>query len=161
MADDLYIRHVSDGDREFIRGFITERWGSEVVIVHEEVFHPADLPGFICMLAGEFTGLITYRVDNNACEIVSLDSLVENKGIGTALIEKVALTAASAGCDHLWLVTTNDNLHALGFYQKHGFHLVLIVPDAVTKSRQRKPEIPLIGENGIPITDEIVLTRPI
>jgi len=161
VIDGLIIRPVADNDREFIRGFIAERWGSEMVIVHENAYYPAELPGFIATLAGEFSGLITYRIENETCEILSLDSLVEKKGIGTALIEQVASIAAEAHCDHLWLITTNDNLKALGFYQKHGFHMVMIVPDAVTRARKQKPEIPLIGENGIPITDEIVLTRPI
>jgi len=161
MRSDLVIRPVDDSDRDFIRGFIAERWGSEMVIVHETIYYPAELPGFICELSGKLSGLITYRIDKSACEIVSLDSLVEGRGIGTALIEWVAETASEAQCDTLWLVTTNDNLRALGFYQKHGFHLVMVVPDAVTRSRQRKPEIPRIGENGIPITDEIVLTRMI
>lgn len=161
MTDDLVIRPVEDNDRDFARGFIAEHWGSELVIVHETIYSPAELPGFICMLSGKFSGLVTYRIEKNACEIVSLDSLVEGRGIGSALIERVIAVATAEQCDTLWLVTTNDNLHALGFYQKHGFHLVMVVPDAVTRSRQRKPEIPLIGENGIPITDEIVLTRTI
>lgn len=161
MTDGLILRPVADSDRDFIRGFIAERWGSEMMVVHEEICYPAELPGFIATLAGEFSGLITYQIENEVCEIISLDSLVEKKGIGTALIEQVASKAAAAHCDHLWLITTNDNLNALGFYQKHGFHMVMIVPDAVTRARRQKPQIPLVGENGIPITDEIVLTRPI
>lgn len=161
MTEGLILRPIADSDRGFIRGFIAERWGSEKVIVHEEVCSPAELPGFIATLAGEFSGLVTYQIKNEACEIVSLDSLVEKKGVGAALIEQVVSTAAGAHCDHLWLITTNDNLNALGFYQKHGFHMVMVVPDAVTRARKQKPEIPLIGDNGIPITDEIVLTRPI
>ena len=159
--DGLILRPVADSDREFIRGFIAVRWGSELVIIHEKACYPAELPGFIAILDGKFSGLVTYQIKNEVCEIVSLDSLVEKKGIGTALIEQVTSMATEAHCDHLWLITTNDNLNALGFYQKHGFHMVMVVPDAVTRARKQKAEIPLIGENGIPITDEIVLPRTI
>ena len=48
-------------------------------------------------------------------------------------------------------------MHALGFYQKRGFRLVAVHPGAVNESRKLKPEIPLIGNDGIPIRDEIEL----
>jgi N-acetylglutamate synthase-like GNAT family acetyltransferase len=155
------IRPTSEDDRSFIRDFIKEHWGGEEVIVHNETYLPADLPGFLCIQEGVPVGLITYHLQGNACEIVSLDSLERERGIGSALIESVAGVAREADCDNLWLVTTNDNLNALGFYQKRGFQLTAVIPGAVNESRKRKPGIPLIGENGIPITDEIVLTREI
>jgi len=59
----------------------------------------------------------------------------------------------------LTLITTNDNVHALAFYQKRGFRLERIVTDAVNVVRLEKPSIPLIGNNGIPLHDEIVLSK--
>ena len=102
-------------------------------------------------------GLVTFHIAGDACEIVTLDSLHPGQGIGTALIEAVKAAAGAAGCRRLWLITTNDNLHALGFYQKRGFRLVAVHPGAVDDSRKLKPEIPLIGNDGIPIRDEIEL----
>ena len=90
-------------------------------------------------------------------EVVTLDSLRPGRGIGTALIEAVKSAASAAGCRRLWLITTNDNLHALGFYQKRGFRLVAVHPGAVDAARRLKPEIPLNGNDGIPIRDEIEL----
>ena len=52
---------------------------------------------------------------------------------------------------------SNDNPPALRFYQKRGFALVAVHANAVERSRQIKPEIPLIGRGGIPIRDEIEL----
>jgi GNAT superfamily N-acetyltransferase len=96
-----------------------------------------------------------------ACEIVTLDNLGDRRGVGTALIEAVMETARAAGCRRLWLITTNDNLRALRFYQKRGFRLVRLSPDAVTAARRIKPEIPLVGEDGIPLRDELELERPV
>jgi hypothetical protein len=79
------------------------------------------------------------------------------QGVGTALIEAVKVAAIEAGCRRLWLMTTNDNLHALGFYQRRGFRLVAVYPGAVDAARLLKPEIPLLGNDGIPIRDEIEL----
>ena len=49
------------------------------------------------------------------------------------------------------------NLNALQFYQKRGFDIVKLHINAVKQSRKIKPEIPLIGFNGIPIRHEIEL----
>ena len=57
----------------------------------------------------------------------------------------------------MWLITTNDNLHALGFYQKRGFALVAVQPDALAQSRLLKPQISTTGMGGIPLRDEIEL----
>ena len=59
----------------------------------------------------------------------------------------------------LLLVTTNDNIDALRFYQRRGLHILEVRPDGVARSREVKPSIPLIGSYGIPIRDEIVLGR--
>jgi GNAT superfamily N-acetyltransferase len=102
-------------------------------------------------------GLITYRVDGDQCEIMTLDSLEKCKGVGTALIDAVKTAAAESGCKRMWLITTNDNLNALKFYQKRGFVLSALYPDALSESRKLKPQIPLVGLDSIPLRDEIEL----
>lgn len=89
------------------------------------------------------------------CEIVSLDSLRENQGIGTALLTQVLAQARQRGCAKAVLITTNDNLRAMGFYQKRGFDMVALYRNALDVSRRLKPEIPAIGENCIPLRHEI------
>jgi len=102
-------------------------------------------------------GFACYHIEGDTCELVTLDSMREGIGVGSALIAVVAAAAQSAGCKRLWLITTNDNLHALGFYQKRGFVLVAVHRNAMQVTRQLKPLIPLIGDNGIPLRDEIEL----
>jgi ribosomal protein S18 acetylase RimI-like enzyme len=55
------------------------------------------------------------------------------------------------------LLTTNDNLHALRFYQRRGFRLAALYPGALAEARKLKPSIPETGYHGIPIRDEIEL----
>lgn len=126
-------------------------------MAHGTVYRPAGLPGFLAAWDGESAGVVTYHLEGDACEIVTLDSLRPGQGIGTALIEAVRAVAAEAGCRRLWLITTNDNLHALGFYQKRGFRLVAIHAGAVDQARKLKPAIPRLGSDGIPIRDELEL----
>jgi ribosomal protein S18 acetylase RimI-like enzyme len=123
------------------------------------IHHCDQLPGFIAWNGQEVAGLVTYSIREQHCEIVSLDSLQEGKGIGTLLLQAVERLAQRHGLERVWLITTNDNLHALRFYQKRGYELVQIYRNAVAKARKIKPEIPLIGHDGIPIRDEIELEK--
>jgi ribosomal protein S18 acetylase RimI-like enzyme len=153
------IRPLGDheDDCAWVARFVTTQWGADVVVAHDTVYYPASLPGFVAWQDGERVGLVTYHLEGDACEIVTMDSLRPGVGVGTALIETVRRAAQEAGCRRLWLVTTNDNLEALRFYQKRGFVLVAVHRDALERSRQLKPEIPLIGSHGIPLRDEIEL----
>jgi RimJ/RimL family protein N-acetyltransferase len=118
---------------------------------------PADLPGFAAFDGGRCVGLVTYELDGEACEIVTIDALEEGKGIGTVLLEAVAAAAREAGCARVQLLTTNNNLRALAFYQKRGFRLVGLVPGAIDEERSLKPSIPLVDASGLPIRDELHL----
>jgi ribosomal protein S18 acetylase RimI-like enzyme len=153
----LKIRSLSPADREWVQRHVIEQWGAEIVVAHGTLQYPAELPGFVAEIDRVIAGLVTYNIAGDACEIVTLDSLHPGQGVGTALIEAVKVAAFEAGCRRLWLMTTNDNLHALGFYQRRGFRLVAVYPGAVDAARVLKPEIPLLGNDCIPIRDEIAL----
>jgi GNAT superfamily N-acetyltransferase len=113
------------------------------------------LEGFTAMEQEEITGLITYRIQEGECEIMSLASVRENQGTGTSLINKVKEIAQQQNCTRLKLITTNDNINALKFYQKRGFDMIRVYPNAMDISRSIKPAIPFIGEYGIPLKHEI------
>jgi hypothetical protein len=58
------------------------------------------------------------------------------------------------------VITTNDNLDALRFYQRRGFRLAALHRGAVDDSRARlKPQIPPIGDHGIKLRDELELEK--
>ncbi len=127
------------------------------MVVRGEVLYPAEMPGFLAMSDVEICGLATYTMRGQACEITLLDAFQPGLGIGSRLVEAVIKEARMKDCRRLHLVTTNDNINALAFYQKRGFRLAALRPNAIEASRKLKPEIPLLGENGIPIRDEIEL----
>jgi GNAT superfamily N-acetyltransferase len=131
-----------------------------MMILRGEVYHPAGHAGFAAEdEEGAPVGLVTYSIEGKGCVLLSIDSLRPRLGIGGALVEAVVTAARVAGCRRLHLVTTNDNLEALGFYQRRGFTLCCLVPGAVALARQLKPSIPLVAKNGIPIRDEMTLER--
>jgi GNAT superfamily N-acetyltransferase len=112
--------------------------------------------------AGEPVGVLTYDIVGDECEILTLH--VEDRwgGTGTALVAAAARIAAGAGCRRLWVVTTNDNVDALRFYQRRGFRISAVRPGAVDEARRTlKPQITPTGNYGIPISDEIELDQPL
>ncbi|MFC4620588.1 GNAT family N-acetyltransferase [Camelliibacillus cellulosilyticus] len=140
--------------------FFKLHWGSTKMVISSGVYDCSTLDGFAVLNEeGQIIGLITYVIKDDECEIISLDSTEEGKGIGTALVKEVENLATKKKCQLLKLITTNDNLLALKFYQKRGFILSKIIHNAVEEARKIKPEIPLIGNDGIPIRDEIELIK--
>lgn len=148
------IRRLTREDLPRLREFWTRQWGAEIIIAHGEVIQYGQVEGLI---HADWDGLITFMVRDKECEITSLDSIRKGKGIGTALVNKVIEEAKEQKCERIFLVTTNDNLNALGFYQRRGFELAALHRGAVNESRKLKPSISLIGENKIPLRDEIEL----
>jgi GNAT superfamily N-acetyltransferase len=136
---------------------LEEHWHGPRIVTRGRVHQADRLPGFVAEERRQPVGLVTYHIEQSQCEVVSLNSLREGMGIGSALLEAVEKTARSANCRRMWLITTNDNLAALRFYQKRGWRLVAVHRDALEESRRLKPEIPRVGTNGIPLRDELEL----
>lgn len=149
------IRSRTKDDEDWVGRSLELRWGSRRVVSKGRLFYPEKLDGLIAIRGGRPVGLLTFRFENDECEVITLDSFLEGQGVGSTLLNAVRDRAVSEGCHRLWLITTNDNLRALGFYQKWGLKIAAVHRDAVEESRKIKPEIPMIGKNGIPLRDEI------
>ncbi len=156
----MRIRHTSAEDRERVAA-VLDGWGMRPVARLGEVYDPLDDPALLAEAAdGTVLGVATYRPGDDGWELGTLYAQVRQDGVGTALVEALAHAARRAGARRLWAVTTNDNIDALRFYQRRGFRLVTVHPGAVERSRRDlKPAIPLVGDYGIPIRDEIMVER--
>ncbi len=168
------IRPLERADREWVAHFLDERWGTTQIVSRGRAVYGHLLPGFIAErgaassesenaddegAAAESIGLITVHIGEAECEITTLDSVDESMGVGSALVEAVEAWAREAGIKRLWLVTTNDNLDALKFWQKRGYELVSVHRNAIELARRVKPQIPITGLHGITIRDEIELEK--
>ncbi|CUB18153.1 Acetyltransferase (GNAT) family protein [Bacillus subtilis] len=127
------------------------------MVISSGIFRCDELDGYAAVdEGGEIIGYITYVIHGKDCEIISLDSIIEKKGIGTAFLQQVEETAK-----HARLITTNDNVHAMAFYQKRDYQFAALFPNAVEEARRLKPEIPEKAENGILIRDKILFSKVI
>ncbi len=152
------VRPLLPEEKARLERLVAERWGSPCVASRGTLHRVAELPCLVAAEGDRWLGVAAYKLCAGACELVLLDVFEPGRGVGTALLEAAEAAAREAGARRFWLITTNDNVAALRFYQRRGLRLVRLWPDSVTAARQQlKPQIPLLGEDGIPIRDELEL----
>jgi GNAT superfamily N-acetyltransferase len=133
-------------------------WGGVFVAAHHEVYDIRALPCYIALSEDKgILGYCYYCVDNESLEIMAVESLLPGSGIGTALIKACMEKAEEKNCARILVNTTNDNTHALRFYQRRGFTICAIRLNELDYLRTLKPTIPQIGDDGIPLQHEIEL----
>lgn len=152
------VRPAEPGDQAVVDELHQREWGGPYLVAHDTRFDLRTLPTLVAVdEAGAVLGALAYRIDADGLEVVSLVAATPGGGVGTALLAGATTVARERGAERIWLITTNDNLRALRFYQRRGLRLVGVDPGAVDRARRIKPEIPLVGEDGIPLHDELLL----
>jgi ribosomal protein S18 acetylase RimI-like enzyme len=152
---EIAVREIEPSDRQWVRSFLGAHFGSTTVVSRKVVHQADDLPGFVGIYRGEPSALLTYCVMNGELEVVSLHAAIAGRGLGSRLLASVRERARELQCRRLWLITTNDNEPAIGFYTRWGMHLAAVHRGAIAESRKLKPEISHFGVGGRPIEDEI------
>jgi len=153
------IERISTETRNLVNQFFIDNWFSTDMSVRGEIIDGTKLDGFLLQEDSKIIGLVTYKFYENICEIISLDSKKENIGIGSALLKEAEKVATDNDCKKMRLITTNDNMRALQFYQKRGYCLTKLYPNAMDEVRKIKPSVPELGDNDIPLRDEIELEK--
>lgn len=152
------IRGLANEDRGAVDAVLAAVLGSPMQARLGEVHDVGALPGVGAWDGDALVGVATHRGDELAALAVLAPE--RGRGVGGALIEALVGAMREQGASRVWLVTTNDNLDAIRVYQRHGFRLTELHPGGVDRSRRDlKPEIPVMGQNGIEMHDELVFTR--
>jgi N-acetylglutamate synthase-like GNAT family acetyltransferase len=152
------IKTAAKADFEWIKELYRQYWSGDICVSRGKVQKVDDFTGgFVAETGGQNTGFVTYTITGPEMEITGMVSLKEKSGIGSALVKEVIELAKKQKIKKVCLVTTNDNLNGIGFWQKRGFKLVKVYPCSMEYVRKIKPAVPLIGENGIPLRDELEL----
>lgn len=146
---------IDQANRKLVDDFLIRQWFSLKMVVHGACIDLGTADGWYALENADVIGLVTYQICDEEMEILSLDSILENRGIGTALLNRALSKAKKDGLRRVKLITTNDNLRAMRFYQKRGFDMVKLYRNALDQSRKQKPEIPFIGMNNIPLRHEL------
>ena len=155
MDRTIEIRDADASDRLWLDRIMDEEWGGPIQVAHGRVYRPADLPCVVAEIGGERVGYAALGVVNDVAWIGVIGTLAKRRGVGSALVGRLADDARSRGCRVLRAITTNDNRAAQRFYTALGFRSIDVRPGEVAESRKLKPSIPLKDDRGTPITDEL------
>jgi N-acetylglutamate synthase-like GNAT family acetyltransferase len=157
--DAITVRDATPADQTASRAFL-EEVATRRVARRGELLDAAAQPALVAERAGRLVGVLTYVIGEADVEVLTLHATEAWHGIGTALLAAVEARARALGRTTIWLITTNDNVDAIRFYQKRGFRLAEADLGAVDRARTSlKPEIPVHGAYGIPIRDELRFER--
>jgi ribosomal protein S18 acetylase RimI-like enzyme len=142
-----------------MRRILRERWPHELLVGRGRAHQASELSALVAVEEHERVGLLTYVVEGEVAELVTLDALRPGLGVGAMLIDRLAELAPRAGARRLVAMVTNDNVRGLRYYQRLGFRMNELRAGAMDELRVLRPWIPQTGQEGIPVRDEIELVR--
>jgi ribosomal protein S18 acetylase RimI-like enzyme len=151
----MIIKEKTTEDNSWIVEYMEREWGGNFIITNGRMHYIEQLAGIILSENQKNIGICLYEEGNNECEIVLLEAFEKNKGVGTILIKEMISRMKNMNWRRIWLITTNDNLDAIRFYQRRKFRINKINKNGIDKARKLKHTIPLVGNYGIPIHGEI------
>ena len=147
-------------DAQWLQELWRSQWAGDTLVSCGRVYHLEDLECRIAWKDGARAGAATFfHHAMNGCELMTIDALTQYEGVGTVLLRDVEEQAVARGCRRIWLITSNDNLSAMRFYQRRGYRLCAVYHGAIDLAREFKPSIPLVGHHDIPIRDEVELEK--
>ncbi|HEX4490582.1 MAG TPA: GNAT family N-acetyltransferase [Acidimicrobiia bacterium] len=158
----MRIQRVTDDDRPWIADTIASTFASTRVASRGRLIDDvSQLDGYIAELDGHPIGVALWLEVDGAAELVAIVTTYRGAGAGVALLDAAVEHARDAGWKRLWLITTNDNTDALRIYQRAGWDWIGFHRNSIEQSRVLKPEIPTLGQHGIPIAHELEFEYPL
>jgi ribosomal protein S18 acetylase RimI-like enzyme len=137
----VQVRDVADRDRPWLRELVASMWGLPVITSVRAYEDPQRLNGMIAEVDGEPVGAVTFHVDGPEWEVVTVNAVRSGVGAGRAMLEAVRGRAQAAGASRVWLVTTDTNDRAVGFYEHLGMRRVRLHRRFIDVVRAAKPDV--------------------
>ncbi|MDY6877433.1 MAG: GNAT family N-acetyltransferase [Chloroflexota bacterium] len=149
----LTIRPATSADRACIAELANYFWGEVVIRCFGHNYRVDVLPAFVACDGDEIVGVASYAREEDSVNLVMLNVLPQWQGRGAArgLIMTVAESAHAEGASRLAAITTNDDLPALGLYQRLGFTITRVLVGELLEHHGGVE----LGFAGTPVRDEI------
>ena len=144
-------------DRVFLEELLRLRWSGGALMLRGRIVHPKDVEALAAYHDGRLAGVATWLLEGPVMYLATLNNITDQRGVGIALLDAMTALGREKGSALLRVIVTNDNLYALGFYQRRGFRIIAVYPGAIDTIRTMIPSIPSVGANRIAIRDEIEL----
>jgi ribosomal protein S18 acetylase RimI-like enzyme len=149
----ITIRNATPADRPRIAALADYFWGEVQVESFGRSYQVDVLPAFVACDEDEIVGVASYAREGDATNLVMLNVLPrwQGRGVARGLIAAVTKMTRAEGAKRVITATTNDDLPALGLYQRLGFTIIGIL---VGRLLEHHGGVEL-GFDGIPVRDEI------
>jgi ribosomal protein S18 acetylase RimI-like enzyme len=153
----VLVREATDADRAAARRLFDRDFGRTRIVAFGEVVDIDQMPALVAVMHQEPSGALAYRLFGDALHIVALatDPMWQRSGVGGHLVAEAELLARRLKLTRLVVSTSNDNLPALYFYQRRGYHLCELIPNSVLAHTKEM----VAGFAGIPVRDEVRLEK--
>ncbi|MDY7078261.1 MAG: GNAT family N-acetyltransferase [Chloroflexota bacterium] len=151
----LTIRLATPTDLTRIAELAETFWGEVEVECFGRSYRVDTLPACVACDGDEIVGMASCAIQGDVVNLVMLNVLPQWQGRGVAreLIAAVTEIARVEGAERLIVATTNDDLLALGLYQRLGFTITGVLVGRVLEHHGGIEA----GFAGIPVRDEIQL----
>jgi ribosomal protein S18 acetylase RimI-like enzyme len=150
----VLVREASPEDRRSAFDLLAREFAGRHLISDEEAAAAGDLSLLVAETDGGVTGALAWRAVEDGLHIVAMatDPMWQRSGVGGHLLAEAEILARQRSWNRVIVTTTNDNIAALYFYQRRGYRMTAIRP-------RERPEGPTAGFAGIPIRDEVLLSK--
>ncbi len=149
----ITIRNATPADRPRIAALADYFWGEVQVESFGRSYQVDVLPAFVACDEDEIVGIASYAREGDATNLVMLNVLPrwQGRGVARGLIAAVTKMTRAEGAKRVITATTNDDLPALGLYQRLGFTIIGILVGRLLEHHGGVEP----GFDGIPVRDEI------
>lgn len=151
-------REASPEDHRKALAIFHRDFGRTSIAAFDETVALETASTIVAEMQDDIGGALAWKRRDDAVQIVALatDPMWQRSGVGGHLLAELEVLARREGVSRIVVATTNDNLPAVYFYQRHGYRITAVVPDAATKhpeaTRQR-------GFADIPVMDELRMEK--
>jgi ribosomal protein S18 acetylase RimI-like enzyme len=151
----LTIRPSMPADRPRITELARHFWGELRVESFGRSYQVDALPAYVACDEDEIVGIASYAREGDATNLVMLCVLPRWQGRGAArnLIAAIVNLTRAENASRVIVSTSNDDLPALGLYQRLGFTITGILVGKILEHHGGVEH----GFAGIPVRDEIQL----
>jgi ribosomal protein S18 acetylase RimI-like enzyme len=153
----VLVREATDDDRRTARELFNQDFGRTKIVAFGELMDIDEMPALVAVRHSTPSGALAYRLLGDALHVVALatDPMWQRSGVAAYLLAEAELLARRLKLGRLLVATTNDNLPALYFYQRHGYRLTELIPNSVADHTHQEEA----GFAGIPVRDEVRLEK--
>ena len=153
------VKKASSQDRGEIKRLVQLFWGEQEQLTFGTTFKVSELPAYVAKKEDKIVGFVSFAELHDDLIVVALGIIPEYQGVGVGrrLVASAEKEARRLKKKRMLVSTSNDDLPALAFYQRLGFQIYEVKPNAVAEKHGKV----LKGIGNLPIRDELRLQKKV